>query len=567
MTVAIDSAARREWALEAAGLLARLAERPEIATVDALTTLARDWLLADAAGVPDSHALVRVAARLGERYAGARIVHIGRDAGVGSALGVAGAAVWSYLDHPARVLDALCRHRVPGVRFAVLAPGAAELPETVDLVVIETFDGAPVVPPGPLVGALEVGGRLAILGAAPAIESTVLPADGGIAIGPSDAVEERAPSPGEAGAALYRLDLLTSGRTEIAHLEFTSRCNLRCVYCAVSQPTYVGTDLDFGLLDGAIAALRRRRLDAVVVNGHGETTMVKGWEAYCDALLDAGLALQMTTNFARELTAAEAATLARFRSVEVSCDTVDPALFKALRRSADFRTLLLNMAKVRAAALERGVEGPTFAWSCVVSDRNVLDLPHYAAFGLASGVKAFNFCSLTEYPTVPGALAVRHIARLPAGERDAARMALTAAVNLLRARGAGYFCQAGLLYDGDETAEGDGGILRLDGTVAGRRFAAAVQAGATRDCLDPWKFTMVKSNGDVLPCCWRAPIGSLGDAPSLDALLESEVMRSLRQRLLSGDLDENCRTCPARSWTGTAALARTVTRYLAADLD
>ena len=55
---------------------------------------------------------------------------------------------------------------------------------------------------------------------------------------------------------LRRTDLLRSHRTALIHLEFTSRCNLRCTFCAVSQPTYHGRDLDAGCLEKPI---RRRR--------------------------------------------------------------------------------------------------------------------------------------------------------------------------------------------------------------------------------------------------------------------------------------------------------------------
>src|SRR5213079_2481089 len=96
-------------------------------------------------------------------------------------------------------------------------------------------------------------GRLAILGAPIGVASKVLRPDGGVAIDAALAVADRAPLTGETGAALYRLDLLASDRTQVAHLEFTSRCNLRCVYCAVSQPTYSGRDLEHEQLESIIA--------------------------------------------------------------------------------------------------------------------------------------------------------------------------------------------------------------------------------------------------------------------------------------------------------------------------
>src|SRR5205823_2860277 len=76
-------------------------------------------------------------------------------------------------------------------------------------------------------------------------------------------------------------DLLVSLPAREVRLSLTTRCNLRCVYCAVSQSTYQGSDMTADVAHQATAAILRialeHKLRAVHVNGHGETTFVPGW--------------------------------------------------------------------------------------------------------------------------------------------------------------------------------------------------------------------------------------------------------------------------------------------------
>jgi len=82
-------------------------------------------------------------------------------------------------------------------------------------------------------------------------------------------------------------------------LTATSNCNLRCTYCGVSQPWYVGQDLDISNLDNFIAGISDYKTNLIQVNGHGETTMIEGWGKFCQKLLDKGFPLVITSNFAR----------------------------------------------------------------------------------------------------------------------------------------------------------------------------------------------------------------------------------------------------------------------------
>jgi radical SAM protein with 4Fe4S-binding SPASM domain len=95
-----------------------------------------------------------------------------------------------------------------------------------------------------------------------------------------------------------------------------------------------------------------------------------------------------------------------------------------------------------------------------------------------------------------------------------------------------------------------------------KTYAAALGEGETRDCIDPWSFILVEAAGAVKPCCWHAPVGSIEQAP-LQEILASEASQTLRARLLTGQLDEECLRCPARGVIAKDALLERVQAYLA----
>lgn len=83
----------------------------------------------------------------------------------------------------------------------------------------------------------------------------------------------------------------------------------------------------------------------------------------------------------------------------------------------------------------------------------------------------------------------------------------------------------------------------------------------TRNCLDPWSFALCKSDGDVLPCCWHPPIGSLVE-DTMDSIMSGELVKRLRRQLLSGELSNHCQNCPAREACTTEELTNSVDIYL-----
>jgi MoaA/NifB/PqqE/SkfB family radical SAM enzyme len=208
-------------------------------------------------------------------------------------------------------------------------------------------------------------------------------------------------------------DLLASPATHTFHLELTNDCNLRCVYCAVSQPGYAGVDMDISDFDHLIEALKERKVRTLVVNGHGETTMIPGWHRKILAFADAGFRMSIITNFARLLLDEELAAMARITEVQISIDTHRPEALKVIRRRVDLGNILINMHAVAAMAARLELPRPRFSWSCVVTDRVAADLVDYVRFGLDCGIGDFTLCNLTKYDDIEGAKNVNHVTTMP----------------------------------------------------------------------------------------------------------------------------------------------------------
>src|SRR5438552_3550832 len=114
-------------------------------------------------------------------------------------------------------------------------------------------------------------------------------------------------------------DMLVAVPVREVRLSLTTRCNLRCVYCAVSQSNYLAMDMPADVLRQATAAILSiagdHRLRAVHVNGHGETTLVSGWVHICKALLDEKIPLTITSNLAKVFSADELVVLSQMEAI------------------------------------------------------------------------------------------------------------------------------------------------------------------------------------------------------------------------------------------------------------
>ena len=362
--------------------------------------------------------------------------------------------------------------------------------------------------------------------------------------------------------ALAIEELLSSPTTPMVFLELTSRCNLRCVYCAVSQPTYRGHDLPLEDFDNFLGQMRERGVRTVVMNGHGESTIIKGWEVYADRLADAGIRLHMTTNLAKRLTGPEVAVLSRFERILVSLDTVDPDLFTKLRRGADIDTILANVDSVQQFAAARR-RAPALTISCTVGDLSAPAIPGLVDAFLARDVLSFRFGDLAEYPVIEGVTWMRHVSTMSPADLGAAREGFRRAIARIDDAGGTYEIDqplVALLVSGDADV---GSADRVTASI-GNKAVHYVDTAATqtRYCMDPWHIAFVNSDASVRPCCFfEEKLGTLRKQ-SLAEIVEGDAFRKLLEEMITGELRPTCRSCSARPLVDRAEFEAEVIAYL-----
>ncbi len=198
-----------------------------------------------------------------------------------------------------------------------------------------------------------------------------------------------------------------------AQVDINTNCNLRCVYCAVSQPSYQGCQMQDDQMDKlAQLLIGYPNLAAVGVNGHGETTHHPRWKEFCRPMLTKNIPLTIITNLGKKYEADDFEVLSRFKNIQISVDTADEKLLRDIRRKVELSRILYNIAMIRTHALLDGRTPPKISFSCGLYDQSILRVEEFAWFAMAQGVSEITFWNLVKYPDVPDAAQVRTLESL-----------------------------------------------------------------------------------------------------------------------------------------------------------
>lgn len=181
-------------------------------------------------------------------------------------------------------------------------------------------------------------------------------------------------------------------------VDLNEKCNLRCVYCPVSGPTYGGVAMPEGTVQEVLEYIQKIPKNVQIhCNGHGETTFHANWQPFCESLLDDGRNLTIITNLAKVFDDREIETLSRFSHLAVSLDSDDEQMMKTIRKPTRIPKVFTDIERIRATARAAGRPGPHVSISAGIYDPSIWGLESFADTLIAQHIQSVTFWNLVKY--------------------------------------------------------------------------------------------------------------------------------------------------------------------------
>lgn len=371
-------------------------------------------------------------------------------------------------------------------------------------------------------------------------------------------------------------------------LEFTTRCNLKCTYCAVTRSWHRKNDLDLASFDVLVEEMKTLGVRTVQISGGGETTIVRGWDLYLAKLLDAGFQVSIISNLAKPMTDHAIRALSLCGEITASIDTTDPALYEAIRKGGSFDTFTANIRRIRAQCDQEGRKPPYMIWNAVASDRIITLVDQWVASGIALGIDHFQISEFFQYDDLPGAISINPVGSMSDEDLARARRAVERARWLAKDAGKWF----AVLPSVEEALHGSRKVMRTEVELdhgegrpvfrKSRTFVQIVHADGsrheapqpppgpmlpgkkTKNCFMPWTEAFVWATNDVAPCCMYKRIRPFNGA-DLAAALNSPPFVEIREGLLTGNLSHTCNLCPMFEMVDIEEFRRSVAERLGVD--
>ena len=336
----------------------------------------------------------------------------------------------------------------------------------------------------------------------------------------------RCPSGYTAADAELLLTPCVTTEPVFANIEITTRCNLRCAYCARTLFGRQGTDMPKGMFRSLLGLLPHAYRITLV--GLGEPLLHPQVVDFIAEASARGRRVALVTNgmllegpLSREL------LRAGLNSIAFSIDGATQEVASEVRRGSDLDRVIGN---IRAFVELSKSAGPIS--TAVFSAVSVETVPHLEALidvAAGLGVHVMMLSDLNFRENLDHTLWKNADDRISAMVRKGVTRAFRKNLPVLSVRGLEEF---GL-------AKRYGKFLLLPPDQLYRRSESRAW------CLSPWQTMPVSANGDVTLCDCQPEIvaGNLLSQP-LSEIWNSEVFTGHRRRMLSADPPEICKICP-----------------------
>lgn len=298
------------------------------------------------------------------------------------------------------------------------------------------------------------------------------------------------------------------------HVELTTYCNLRCVFCAHSQAD------GFSHIESEVVELLERVLipnvDEIELQGTGESLLFPEFSRVLQACSDRDCGITLITNGTllnaermRELVTAGC-------QLVVSLDGAVPDTFEFHRRGARFGQVFANLLQWKSLRRLPSATSHTasLSLSITLTARNVSEVGAVVQLADRIGADAV-FASV--------------VRRSIAGEAMWRELCLDGRTEEVRAalqQGSAEARQAGIVFDSSSLPFGDS-VARDNDVV----------------CPAPWEHVYIGCGGDVFPCCqFRSSMGNCR-RERFEEIWRGGRFTALRQEIERGKCPEECRRC------------------------
>lgn len=189
------------------------------------------------------------------------------------------------------------------------------------------------------------------------------------------------------GVNLDEIDLRKVHAYTWMAISFTNRCNLSCVYCVQSvhknSNPYFKMDFPYEYAEKTLDFLAAQGVERFSTCVEGEATLYKHWYELFSKFHAKypHIKMWMTTNLNREFSDEELELLANYHVLDISIDSLDPALYSKMRRNGNLELLLKNIDLILDKVKKLGIQGPSITLHTVVCDatwRSMEELADYA---------------------------------------------------------------------------------------------------------------------------------------------------------------------------------------------
>ncbi len=322
-------------------------------------------------------------------------------------------------------------------------------------------------------------------------------------------------------------------------LDITNRCNLRCVMCLHSHPSYyrrARQDLPLEVFR-EIAESVFHATRGLSLSYGAESLLHPEFERFLRISTGYGIPKVYLNTNGLLLTESlvEAMVDAGLHQLAVSVDAATPETYARIRVGGDFATLLNNVGMIRCVRERMGSSTPRLSLLFVLMRSNVHELPAFVDLAHAVGATSIVAIHMSPYELLDD------VDQSAAFDKSLCNRMMHQANDRAKHYGITLVTPSDFALSGDTSAP--------DGGATAERFDLATSRSCEGEavCPFPWHFMAIDMQGDVVPCGWwygEEPMGNVYNDDAA-AVWRNERYQMLRDETASGHLRDVCRTCPA----------------------